>query len=334
MATLSRTEQFEKLKGILQHNIQTLWRQLAWLRSQPENMRLFRITSEFLPLYTVPAYAWLYDSYEIKELIAEGLRGVRSYAKQNGIRLSLHPGQFTNFCSTRKDVVKASIIDFEYHAMMANLMGFGDTWHSDGFAINIHANINQDPGLKQIRRVIANDLSDVARNLITIENDEYGCGVRDMLDTGIQDDVALVLDTHHDWVNTKGDVFIWYKEHQAFAFRDSWRGIRPLGHFSMPDDSQLPPATIAAMAKNIETPDYSKLVAQAVKPRITSKTLRTHSYDMWNQQLLDKLRLALKHMDMEIEAKGKNVASRQVYKYFENYGGMGFCLWDLPADEW
>ncbi len=305
MASLSRPDQFIKIKALVRHNTETLWRQLRWIATQPEGMRLFRITSEFLPLYTVPTYAWIYAHYDIEELITEGLRGVRKYADANNIRLCSHPGQFTNLCSDKPHVVAASIIDFEYHAMLAEKMGYGDTWHSSGFAINIHANVRQDPGLKNIRRIIANDLSDVARNLITLENDEYSCDVDDFVDNGVHEDVALVLDLHHTWIASKG----WYMGTSGTipeAFRSSWRGIRPLGHMSMPQKEVIP----VTPTSHIDEPDYAKLVAL---PGVSSSTLRAHSYDMWNHKLMTRALSHSKYMDIEVEAKGKNVASRQLY---------------------
>lgn len=299
--------QFNKITELVTHNISALWNQLKWLSVQPESLRMFRITSEFLPLRTVKEFAWIYEHYSTEELIADGLRGVRLFADQYGIRLTMHPGQFTNLCSDRKEVVTASIEDFEYHARIAELMGYGDTWHSSGFAINIHANIRQDPGLKNIRRIIANDLSDAARNLITLENDEYSCNVDDFYNADVHQDVALVLDLHHHWIATKGQ-YIKLLDYAAIAFRESWRGIHPLGHMSMPDPKYIP----AVEQQRLVGPSYSACVA--VKG-VNSSKLRAHSYDMWSEALMERAAGHGLRMDIEVEAKGKNIASRQLYEY-------------------
>lgn len=307
LRSLSTADQHKKIFALVEHNCLTLWRQLEWLAQQPEHLRLFRITSEFLPLYTVKEFFWIYGTYQIQELVTKHLEGVRNYADRNNIRLCMHPGQFTNLCSTNPKVVSDSIEDFEYHAMLARLMGYGDTWHSSGFAINIHANIRQDPGLKNIRRIIANDLSETARNLITLENDEYSCGMSDFLNAGCESDVALVLDIHHHWVSSKG-IHVSAKHADVQAFMSSWRNIRPLGHFSMPSPDIIPSTQYNAAA----FPNYSNLVA--VKG-ISSSTLRAHSHDMWNTALMDWACEHLVNMDIEVEAKGKNVASRQLYDH-------------------
>ncbi len=312
MRGLPKVDQFTKLFGIVTHNCDALWEQLKWIATQPEGMRLFRITSEFLPLYTLKEFNWLYAEDRMQELISERLRGVRRYADDNKIRLCTHPGQFTNLCSDKPEVVKASIVDFEYHAMLAAKMGYGDTWHSSGFAINIHANYRQDPGLKNIRRIIANDLSNVARNLITLENDEYSCSVDEFIESGAHEDVALVLDIHHHWVESHGDHISVFSD-KAKVFYDSWRGMRPLGHMSMPAESVIPVTPTSSK----DYPDYKALVA--IKG-ISSSTLRAHSFDMWNESLRYWASTFALRMDIEVEAKGKNIASRQLYDYARDKG--------------
>lgn len=307
LQSLAPVDQFKKIKELIIHNCATLWRQLEWIAQQPEEMRLFRITSEFLPLYTVQAYRWIYTHYEIMELIVERLQGVRKYADANKIRLCMHPGQFTNLCSDKANVVAAAIEDFEYHAMVAGIMGFGDTWHSSGFAINIHANVRQDPGLKNIRRIIANDLSQAARNLITLENDEYSCGVDAFINTGTYEDVAIVLDIHHHWIASKGQHIV-PTDQRLVLIEQSWRGHKPLGHFSMPEQAVLP----ATLNSPNAFPNYASLVATK---GVSSSTLRAHSFGMWSDVLKDWACSFLPFMDIEVEAKGKNVASRELYDH-------------------
>jgi UV DNA damage endonuclease len=311
LRTLSNPEQFEKIFNLVEYNCITLWNQLKWLSIQPVEMRLFRITSDFLPLFTVKDFQWIYNSDSIKQLVEDQLRPIRQFADANNIRLCMHPGQYTNLCSTNPEIVKASILDFEYHVYLAKLMGYGDTWHSSGFAINIHANVRQDPGLKNIRNIIKNDLSVEASNLITLENDEYSCGIHDFLDNYVHEEVALVLDTHHHWIHSKGSWLI-PGANGTQLFAESWRDIRPLGHFSMPNLDAIPDYVLAIMNASNSKPDYSKLTA--IKG-ISSRDLRAHSYGMWCEPMLDFLVGFLNDWDIEIEAKGKNIASKQVYDH-------------------
>ena len=58
--SLTNHQQYEKLTDIMHHNISALWEQLNWISKQPEHLRLFRITSEFLPLYTINELSWIW----------------------------------------------------------------------------------------------------------------------------------------------------------------------------------------------------------------------------------------------------------------------------------
>lgn len=184
-------------------------------------------------------------------------------------------------------------------------MGYGDTWHSSGFAINIHANVRQDPGLKQIRKIIANDVSSTVSNLITLENDEYGCSVNDFLEAGVHQDVALVMDIHHHWINSKGE-YIQPSDPRCTAYATSWRGSRPLGHYSLPTREFLPEDI-----NTVVQPDYQALIQQK---GISSTTLRTHSKFCWNSASNTWAAGHLNWMDIEVEAKGKNIASYELYR--------------------
>lgn len=299
LGTMTPAEQYAKILEITRHNTATLWRQLRWIASQPCAMRLFRVGSGFLPASTVPEYDHVLKDPAFLQELSQGLAGVRDFADANGIRLCMHPGQFTNLCSDKDEVVKRSFEDLEYHADLARFMGYGDTWHSSGFAINLHANSRQDPGLVKIRHNIATHLSPEARNLITLENDEFGCSVDDFVAAGVHKDVALVLDIHHHWVQSQGE-YILPSDPRAEKFRESWRGQRPLGHYSLPQ-----PEVLNNHCLNTQ-PDFALLGLKQTK-------VRSHSDLCWNVGSNDWALSHLVHMDIEVEAKHKNLASRQLY---------------------
>lgn len=299
---MKRSDQYAKVVGLISHNIQALKRQLGWISQQPEAMRLFRITSDFLPAYDVEDFKWIYADSDVQKIIEDGLAPVRAYTDEHKIRLCTHPGQFTTLCSLKEDVVLKSIIDLNYHAYLAESMGYGDSWHSQGFAINIHANNNLDPGLSRLQDTIKNKLSPTLRNLLTIENDEFCCSLDEMITAKLYDTVAIVLDIHHHWIESGGE-YIAPSDPRIQYVKDSWRGLRPLGHFSTSSETLLKDSCSVAQ------PDFKVLTEDGFKP----SKLRAHSRDCWNQGSND---WALSHLvwtDLEVEAKGKQIASRQLY---------------------
>lgn len=305
---MKKDQAYEKLLGLAKHNTETLWRQLRWIATQPEEMRLFRITSDFLPAYTVADFRWIYGRQDVRDLIEGSLRGVKAFADTNKIRLCTHPGQFTTLCSQKDDVIANSIIDLNYHAYLAECMGYGAEWHSSGFAINIHANNNLDPGLLRIKATIKT-LSTTLRNLLTVENDEFGCSVDEMIEHKLYHDVALVLDIHHHWIESGGE-YIEPSDDRIKWFQHSWCGVRPLGHFSTSSEALLEGAC------SLSQPDFMLLSKEGHKP----SKLRAHSYGCWNQGSNDWALGHLAWTDLEVEAKGKQVASRQLYERAKERG--------------
>lgn len=78
-----------------------------------------RMSSEMFPFAAHPDYK--YDlSYADKELKAAG-----EAANRLGMRLTTHPGQFTQLGSPKKKVVDNAIADLHYHAEMMTRMGLG-----------------------------------------------------------------------------------------------------------------------------------------------------------------------------------------------------------------
>ena len=94
-------------------------------------------------------------------------------SRKHDVKISFHPGQFCVLASATPDIVERSILEFEYHADMARWMGFGKSFQ-DGCKLNVHISGRQGPaGIK----AVLPRLSQEARNLITIENDEMSHGL-------------------------------------------------------------------------------------------------------------------------------------------------------------
>jgi len=120
--SLDTEKREELIFNISKHNLENLYLTLEQLALLPETLRMMRIGSDLLPLYTVP---------EAKPLYAEFLPSlyplfekIGSFARLNNIRLSFHPGQYSVLASDNPNVIKNAIEDVEYHVFCAVLMGF------------------------------------------------------------------------------------------------------------------------------------------------------------------------------------------------------------------
>jgi UV DNA damage repair endonuclease len=144
-------------------------------------------------------------------------------------------------------------------------------------------------------------LSPEARNCITIENDEITWGIDASLE--LCNDLALVLDIHHHWIKT-GE-YIEANDDRVKRIIDSWRGQRPVIHYSVSREEHLIDHTTDSV------PSLDALMESGHK----KAKLRAHSNFYWNDACNQ---WALSHRewaDIMCESKAKNLASFALYEY-------------------
>ncbi|ABY29935.1 UV damage repair endonuclease [Methylorubrum extorquens] len=297
MAHLERlgpTARFEKLEGVVRHNLAALERQIAWVSARPPLERLLRMASSVLPGYTHPVAEPLYAQAPMRALIEAGLARIGEQARAGDVRLSMHPGPFCIIASRNPNAQKNGIAELEYHAEVMAMLGYGSGWHPHGAHVNIHIG-GREPGIEGFRESLSL-ISETARNLLTVENDESLFGLDAVLRLG--DRVPVVLDLHHHWVESRG-VYIEPDDPRIPAVIASWRGVRPVSHISVSRETVLPEHDTGTL------PDYAALSEQGHSWR----DLAAHSDLMWNEAVNALVARHLAWTDFEIEAKGKNQAS-------------------------
>jgi UV DNA damage repair endonuclease len=220
---------------------------------------------------------------------------VGDLARKRGVRLSFHPGQFTVLASDNPDIVNRSIEEFEYHVDMARWMGFGRTFQD--FKINVHIAGRQGP--MGIVAALAR-MTPEARNTLTIENDEISWGIDSSLE--LVDHCALVLDIHHHWIHT-GE-YINANDDRVKRIIDSWRGVRPVIHYSVSREEHLNdhPRHIS--------PDLRTLLDSGHK----KAKLRAHSNFYWNTAANQWALSFRDDFDIMCESKAQNLASFALYE--------------------
>jgi len=284
-----------KLWGLVDHNLNAFYRQLKWVAKQQPSQRMFRITSDLLPAYTHEDYMPFYFEPDVVAKISAHLAMCGDFAREHDIRLSFHPGQFCVLASENPGVVENSITEFEYHADLIRYMGYGKQFQD--FKCNVHVGGKLGPdGIKAAMR----RLSPEARNCLTIENAEFTWGLDASLE--LVDTCALVLDIHHHWINS-GE----YIEPSDPKFRqvvDSWRGVRPVIHYSVSREDVL------VDHDSTTRPDFKQLKASG----FTSAKLRAHSDYYWNTDVNNWALTFSPFADIMCESKQKNLASTELVK--------------------
>jgi UV DNA damage endonuclease len=212
--------------------------------------------------------------------VIQHLKCAGEFIKSKNIRVTTHPGQFCVLSSDSDSVVAKAFVELGIHGWMFDAMGLD---HSPYYAINIHGG-KSDRTSRLIDQIKSLPLN--VKNRLTLENDESAYSVVDLLHVHKETSVPVVFDSHHHTFNDDG-----LSIEDAFeATKETWsNGIKPLQHLSNTEPS---------------------LVNGNFMDR------RKHS-DMIHY-IPDSQLLGLREntIDVEVEAKMKNIATAQMKKQF------------------
>jgi len=291
----------QKLWDLMKQNIESTRLLVERVGTLDENLRMVRLSSDILPVYTEPSWSRFWRLPDVRAYCERAFGEVGAVARKNGVRLSMHPGQFCVLASDNSDIVNRSIEEFEYHADMARWMGYGQEYQD--FKINVHIAGRAGPaGIKAALK----RLTPEARNCITIENDEISWGIEDSLE--LVEDLALVLDIHHHWVKT-GE-YIEANDDRVKRVIDSWRGVRPVIHYSISREDVI-------VGHATDTfPSLSSLMESGHK----KGKLRAHSNFYWNTAVNEWALSFNEKFDIMCESKAKNLASFALYEQAKKLG--------------
>jgi UV DNA damage repair endonuclease len=288
----------ERLWDIMVHNIASYKRLIEYVGSLPTELRMVRLGSDVLPVYTQRDWCYYWKRPDVVAYAEREFAKVGETARALDVRLSMHPGQFTVLASDNPEIVDRSVEEFEYHTDVIRWMGYGRSFQD--FKCNVHISGRQGPA--GIKHAVNTRLSQEARNSITIENDENKWGIQDSLE--LVDTCALVLDIHHHWCR-EGE-YIHPTDDRFARVIDSWRGVRPVIHYSYSRDEALPEGFA-----HDTMPDFPALLEAGHK----KGKLRAHSDYYPNNAVNDYALSFLPYADIMCESKCKNLASIALHKY-------------------
>jgi UV DNA damage repair endonuclease len=296
---LTKSELNNKLESLVVYNIESYLQPLLQkVAEQTPVKRMARLSSEILPIYTHEVAKDFYASKNINSYIQKELKKVGEFAKKSNIRLSFHPGQFVILNNPTGKSFPSALEEFEYHTRLFQWMELGDSkGRPNGFCINIHVG-GKSGGISGLLAGIKK-LSTDSRNLITIENCEFCYHPLQMLDL-TRHRIPIVLDLHHYWINR--GIFPKHNSIVVKLIRDSWaeQECRPKMHISQSHPHLL---------NNQEDTNFKSLLKTTNRSQ-----LRAHSDWLWNNKINNHTVEFLKHFDIMVEAKKKNLARDQLIK--------------------
>jgi UV DNA damage endonuclease len=214
----------EKFYQCVRDNLSDLRKILEW--NVQKHIYMFRISSDIIPFgsHSVNTLEW-WKVFE-KELLEIG-----ELINSNGMRVSMHPGQYTVINSPNQDVVQRSSKDLEYHARFLDGLGVD---YSNKLVLHVGGVYGDKP--EALKRFVESyeHLPEAVKHRLVIENDDKNYTVKDVLEACDKLSIPAIYDNLHDSLNPCG-----MKAEEIFErVRETWQAVDgvPKFHYSEQDE--------------------------------------------------------------------------------------------------
>jgi UV DNA damage endonuclease len=204
------------LQEIIWYNLDFLHEILSW--NIAHEILFYRVSSDLLPLVTHPdviesGYKWDEDSHTLDKLAM-----IKQLVHEHGIRISMHPDQYTVLNSPKEAVYRNSVIYLDYHATLLALLGGRDMiLHIGG--------VYGDKATGKKRFILRYKLlNDTIKGYLRLENDDKSYTIHDVLEISKATGVSVVLDYHHHRCHHEKPL----TDVDIKAIVDSWSGVPKL----------------------------------------------------------------------------------------------------------
>jgi UV DNA damage endonuclease len=161
--------------------------------NRKHGIQLFRVSSDIFPLITHSEI-----TFEWKNRFRETFDEIKALVSDSGMRLSMHPGQYTVLNSGNKEVVDKAVIEIDHHSEFLSCIT------PDGYApVVLHVNSARGDKKTAISRFKKGfeRLSDDSKKRLCLENDEKGFAAGDVYDLACELDVPCIFDNLHNSIN-------------------------------------------------------------------------------------------------------------------------------------
>lgn len=214
----------QRLDELIDHNLEVLEGMIDY--NIKHHITMFRISSSLIPFASSPV-----NTLDWQDRFQERIGSVREKIIGSGMRISVHPGQYTVLNALDPDIVQRAVAELEYHADILQSMG-GDNQNSKMILHIGGIYGDKDAAMQRFVDVCHHQLSARIRKHLIIENDDRLYTIADVLAISRQTGLPVVFDNLHHHVNPpqadKTDTQ-WLQEAMA-----TWRleDGRPKMHYS------------------------------------------------------------------------------------------------------
>lgn len=188
----------ERLIELIKYNLSVLDKMLDY--NYENNIFLFRISSGFIPFASHPI-----NKIDWCKMFNKEFKALGEKAKKYGIRLSMHPGQYTTLSSPDPKLIEKSIWDLEYQTGVLDCMELNSTnkiiLHVGGKYDN--KKTTMDRFIKEYKKLPQN-----IKNRLVIENDDTNYTAKDILYISKKTRAPVLFDYFHHLLNHEGNLNI------------------------------------------------------------------------------------------------------------------------------
>ncbi|NLC31768.1 MAG: UV DNA damage repair endonuclease UvsE [Clostridiales bacterium] len=241
---------YEKLYPLISHNLDALEKIIEY--NAKNHLLLFRISSDLIPFGSRPE-AFIDWRKEFKERFSQ----IGKKISESGMRVSMHPGQYTVLNSKRAEVAVAAVRDLVYHADVLSMLG---TDSDSKIILHIGGAYGNKDEAKHtfVRRY--HHLSAQIKKRLVIENDDKLFNISDLLWVSEQTGAPVVYDNLHDQINPSDNKIS--QEMWIEKAADTWNSTsgRQKIHYSQQDSDKKGGAHSQTIDASAFIEFYSKLV--------------------------------------------------------------------------
>jgi UV DNA damage endonuclease len=264
----------ERLEELVEGNLDRLEGAIDYAADRGFGM--FRIHSDTIVFGSHPV-----NTLDWRKLFKKKLRAIGARAKARGLRLSMHPGQFTLLNSPKEDTTRNAIAELRYHAAFLDALGTGT---ESKIVIHVGGVYGDKPAAIARFEKRWRGLPRAIRTRVVIENDEFSYSIFDALALGERLKIPVVFDRFHHRVH--GDPS---KTPVADILRravKTWKAAdgRPKVHFSSQEPGERPGThgagirlvELRAFFKEAEGMDLDVMIESKGKEKTAGKALAAY----------------------------------------------------------
>lgn len=173
-------------------------------------------------------------------------------ARETGVRLSMHPGQYTVLNTPDSGALERSVAGLAYHAQVLDLLELGE---ESGLVLHIGGGYSDKQAAARRFVTAFAALPKGVASRLWLENDDVTWDTAEVLALAQEVGRPMVFDLHHHRVLREDDWLPWLER-----ILPTWGRVRPKLHFSSPQGGQrsrhhadwIDPDDFAAFARRVE----------------------------------------------------------------------------------